>query len=88
MSKRYCKEECEFLHNDFDKDPKCLIYKKKIDTDDKGYLRLETCVQESREWKIGAQIEDLHDYYDAFVCEMDIMFDNLQRLMKGEKNDG
>ena len=85
MSKRYCKDKCEFLHNSLGKKPKCLVYKKKLKYDDEGYLRLKKCVRESREWKIKMQVEDLKTFYDAFVCEMDYMFDNLDKLSKGEK---
>jgi hypothetical protein len=85
MSKKHCKYECEFLHEDLGIHPKCLIYKKKVKYDGEGFVRLKRCVRESREWKIGQQIQDIKDFYDAFVCETDIMFDNLYKLMKGEK---
>ena len=85
MSKKHCKEGCDFLHHSLGEEPKCLIYKKKIRFDDEGYLRLKKCVRESREYKIKMQIDDIKTFYDAFVCEMDYMFDNLFKLMKGEK---
>jgi hypothetical protein len=84
MSKTHCKEQCEFIKED-KKRPRCIIYKRLLDKDDKGYLRLKKCVRESREYKVKMQIDDIQTFYDAFVCEMDIMFDNLHKLMKGEK---
>ena len=85
MSKRYCKEGCDFLHDSLGEKARCLIYDKKVKNDDEGYLRLKKCVRESREYKVKCQIEDIHTYYDAFICEMDMMFTNLDKLMKGEK---
>lgn len=87
MSKTHCKEGCDFLHYEIFRKPRCLIYKQELDLDNEkeACKRLEICVQESRKYKIEAQIQDIRDYYDSFVCEMDIMFENLERLMKGEK---
>ena len=85
MSKTHCKERCDFLHDSLGEKPKCLIYKKKLKLDDDGYIRLKRCVRDSRDWKVKMQIEDLKTYYDAFICEMDYMFDRLEKLLKGEK---
>jgi hypothetical protein len=85
MSKRYCKEHCDFLHDSLGEKPKCLIYKKKLKPGDDGWLRLKKCVRESREYKIRMQQEDIKTFYDSFVCEMDFMFDRLDKLIKGEK---
>lgn len=88
MSKTRCKEKCEFLKDDSPgKEPRCVIYNKKLKFND-GYVRLKRCVRESRDYKINMQVNDLKDFYDAFVCEMDIMFDSLYKLIKGEDKDG
>lgn len=88
MSKKYCKEDCDFLYNSLGEQARCIIYDRDVDNDDEGYLRLKKCVRESHDYKIRAQAEDLRDFYDSFVCEMDIMFDNLFKLIKGEEKDG
>ena len=85
MSKTHCKEGCDFLHNSLGEKPKCLIYDKKVKIDDDGYVRLKRCVRESREYKVKCQIEDIKTFYDAFVCEMDMMFSNLNKLIKGDE---
>jgi hypothetical protein len=86
MSKTHCKEKCQFIKHDSPAiPPRCLIYKKELKVDEKGYKRLKKCVRESRKYKVEAQVQDIYDFYNAFVCEMDIMFDNLYKLMKGEK---
>ena len=90
MSKRYCKEGCEFLHDSLGETPRCLIYKKKlkIDEEAEAYRRLKKCVRDSHEWKIRMQADDLRTFYNSFVCEMDFMFNRLDLLIKGEKEDG
>ena len=85
MSKRHCKDGCEFIKLTNGEPIGCLIYKKILKVDEEGILRLDKCVHDSQIYKIDAQMSDIHTYYDAFVCEMDMMFSNLKRLLKGEK---
>jgi len=85
MSKMYCKEDCEFLHSSSSEEAKCTIYNRSLDIDEKGIKRLESCINDSKQYKIQAQIDDIEDYYNVFVSEMDFMFERLSKLMKGEK---
>ncbi len=86
MSKTNCKDGCEFLKWEQDEEPRCIVYKKKLHADvDGSVTRLKKCVRHSREWKVANQISDIHTFYDSFVCEMDLMLDNLKKLIKGEK---
>lgn len=86
MSKSHCKESCDFLHQLANGETECSIYGKKLKTDRDGTVRLKKCVRDSNDYKIRSQIQDIEMFYDSFVYEMDIMFENLQKLME-RKNE-
>lgn len=85
MAKKYCKEGCEFLNRDSETEADCIMYSQDLKVRGNRVKRLKRCVQESYQWKLNTHIAEMGAFYDAFVCEMDAKFDELNKLLRKEE---